>query len=340
MLSGVALADPAPEKLEDQPSTERSYMIGDSTLMNDIELSNAFRKAVTTDGLGLGPDILDATFLFNSCFGGGMLDDIRDKMPRGVRWIGGSASIHGERAVGEVTNTEALGNTPSRFVNASPKSYWTKALVPALTSEATVLEALVKAEKDDVVGPKGAIDKLENPQWTYGSGGEDIVLTNPDATSRYAVLWGGRAAENATRHYNNLAAVRAMLVTAWGLPVDTDRILVFAGANGGPAPGGGAWPADWHVRPGNGDPMRIIIGALHAAMGPNSQFFFYATGHGSSSKKFEKPTFALGDIRGSRPEMTVFDFLKRIPPTSLTRRQRRNRAAEVIRGSEVIRGGH
>ncbi len=293
----AGLGETDPERLEIQSASEHAYIMTKSGTITDKEFARWMGSLLAPEGQ---IRVHSATFIFQECFGGGMLDDLKGRFGRGVRWIGGSASKHNERAIGKLTQAEAAARradakTPSQFITVTPRSTWSEVLVPGIASGQVILEAIGAANETDIVGPKAAAPYigLENPQWASGSGGELNVLVEQDeqVQTRRAVLWAGQG--NRWRHYNNIKAVRDMLVEQWGAAAGTYAIVVFYG-NGLHAPNGSALPEDWHARPGTAEGLRIFLRTQwEPLMTDTTQFFFYATGHGGSSKKLPPPPAVL-----------------------------------------------
>lgn len=168
-------------------------------------------------------------------------------------------------------------------------SLWSRVLFAELAVDQTVLSAIQTAEPKDKVGP-GAVKPfitLENPQWTSGSGGEEIKLADPEATVRHAVIWGGR--NGYRRHYENMAAMRELLISKWGSPSASVTIAMFYG-DGAHGPGGLTFPEEWGMRAATDEGLRQYFWTLRPTMSPTTQFFFYATGHGASGSALPAPT--------------------------------------------------
>src|SRR5262245_38460661 len=107
----------AAEHYTPQPAGKHSSLVGnDKKQLLDEEFARLIGGLLIKDGQ---KNAKDAKFLFQQCYGGGMLDDldrmIGDKLP----WIGGAAARHDQVSYGTINNLNDL-------------DAWTKALLPPL----------------------------------------------------------------------------------------------------------------------------------------------------------------------------------------------------------------
>jgi hypothetical protein len=216
--------------------------------------------------LFLSPNkVKDAKFLFQECFGGGMLTALQSSLANTLTWVGGSASG---------ATQPSLGDPNSATDPTKPMDDWTKALTPELAKPAQALgDTLKKASDNDESGPKGT--NKETPQ-TAGSAktatsNDGTTIKMSDGTSHHAIIWTD--AKNRQRHDNDIKTVKDALAKAWaGTPANQISITeVSTTAQLETAMNGLA-----------------MGGKLNA----NEEFLFYATGHGGRRTTLT-PTVAL-----------------------------------------------
>src|SRR5262245_42424856 len=103
-------------ELENQTECTHSTLVPVSgPSIRDDEFADLLKKILLKNGTN---NVRDAKFLFQQCFGGGMLDDIKGALGNTVKWVGGAASKHSE---------ESWGNDDD--------DYWTQALKPELAKK-------------------------------------------------------------------------------------------------------------------------------------------------------------------------------------------------------------
>jgi hypothetical protein len=270
--------------LELQPTNKHSRLV--TYLGADVcdnEFAGMIKNVLKTNGIA---NVLDAKFLFQECYGGGMLDDLKSALDDPVKWVGGSASKHNEQSSGEVSPDEnKKEHFDKKWEGDPPEGYWTKLLKGELgKANQTLLEDINNARNKDEVGINAPLatdpdkkPKRETGQSAYGNGGDTITLQDPAATSHHAILWGGDA--DHMRHFNNIKNVRDALTKAWGQPGANVTITTLFG-NGTKSSDGNALPADWHAKLATKEELQKAL--LEAKLGTNEQFFFYASGHGDT----------------------------------------------------------
>ena len=87
---------PAAADLAPQPPKKKSMLIDkDRQGILDNDFATLAKNLLITNGKS---NARDAKFLFQQCFGGGMLDDIQRALGTVVKWVGGSASRFDEQA--------------------------------------------------------------------------------------------------------------------------------------------------------------------------------------------------------------------------------------------------
>ncbi|NJL31490.1 MAG: hypothetical protein HC898_07600 [Phycisphaerales bacterium] len=145
-----------------QPANKHSTIVANSG--GDVTDSDfaAIMKDLLIDSNG-NSTVKDAKFFFQTCFGGGMLDDLNVALGDKVKWVGGSASRYDEVSWGFTNEVAGAGD------------YWTLGLVPELAKDQTVLQALEKADNNPWEVRGGV---TETGQEVTGSaiGGDQIKL--------------------------------------------------------------------------------------------------------------------------------------------------------------------
>ena len=192
---------PATEQWPGEHSTLSTY---DRNIRDDELADYICSKIPKVEGV---PQVKDVKIMFNSCYGGGMLDDIERVFGpggacEGVPWVAGSASTGDEPAWGP--SNAAVGESDRG-------SYWTDALKDAITGGGNVLQSFKDARDNDTRGPNGT--GLENPQVASGNGGENITW-EASGNKKSIVVFGGK--NNRTRHDNNIENM-ADVLDNWGI---------------------------------------------------------------------------------------------------------------------------
>jgi hypothetical protein len=229
-----------------------------------------------------------AIFLFNSCYGGGMLDDLSDR-GTGRRWVGGSASLHSEKAWGALDAA------------ANPLPFWTQALLPEMPKDQVFIRSINAARANDSRGING--NKSEEGQSVFANGGDTIKLVDAGATQRHAILWAGYP--DATRHFNAIRDMRAALIAAWGpLGDNTSITILFGDGTHTRMNGADDLPAAWDAAEATAATLKDTIDGLKDSMGADSEFFFFATDHGSiKTQTLPEPKLIIpgaNDVRQAR----------------------------------------
>ncbi len=285
---------PAAAQFVDEPDNKHATLIDkDGSPIFDDEISMQFRDLLTGP-LGL-TNAMNATFLFQQCFSGGMIDDLIADLPSDLDWIAGAASRHDESSYGSASAREltALGfnpgpNHPTAF------DHWTQALLPGLDADQTIASALSTALANDASGPSNS--NLENPQIFGMNAADSIQLVQPGATSFHAVLWAGQA--DGDRHFNDIQAMRDKLVTHWGDPATNANITISVlFGDGMTNAAGNDLPAEWDALPADRTSLSGVFDDLDDNhLGPTEQFLFYASDHGGTLTDlvaFDDPTATI-----------------------------------------------
>jgi hypothetical protein len=188
--------------------------------IRDDELAEYVCDQIPKDAHGV-PQVKDVKIMFNSCYGGGMLDDFQRVFGpggacEGVPWVGASASRADQTAWGPA---DWWVNQHS---DENPGSYWTNALAPAIRAGGNVMESFETARDNDVRGPNSDRHK-EDPVIASGNSGANIQWNAPNTKHR-AVVFGGK--NNRLRHDNNIENVGEALEEVWK---DADGYSIWYG---------------------------------------------------------------------------------------------------------------
>jgi len=240
--------------------------------------------------------VKDVKFMINSCYGGGMLDDL-DRVfgpggkCDGVKWVAGAASAADQTAQG--WGDSAVNATSSNGLNLG--STWTDALAGKGTapgkpakgginggnSSDNVLDDLKFARDHDDSGPKG--DKTESPQVAAGNGGDKITWNMPGAKHE-AIVFGGL--QTNVRHNHNIQNVAAALDGVWG-------------------------SAPHNIQKIDGGSKKDLLDALDTAtkrLDANTELVIYIDDHGSTTFDFMEAINAIGNLLIDKPTMMSFDL--------------------------------
>ncbi len=202
--------------------------------IRDDELLNLICNKINENG----GKVKDVKLMVNSCFGGGLLDDMERVFGvggacEGVPWVGGSASEASKPARAWKDNTVIKfdgvknGNSNEGSVDEKLGSTWTDALagnshfnkdgqagvIRNGSASNNVLEDLQAAGQKDAMGPNGF--KREEPQVATGNNGFDIQW-NMEGAKHEAVLFSGdfkRGEELALN--NSIDNMEAALQATW-----------------------------------------------------------------------------------------------------------------------------
>jgi hypothetical protein len=260
LATALGWAPVAQADLETQAEGAHAALVPASgPVIRDDEFAALLKKTLLKNGTN--SNVRDAKFLFQQCFGGGMLDDIQGALGNTVKWVGGAASKHSEESWG-----------------SNDEDYWTQALKSELAKTAQpLLDGINNATASDLRGPNGGTVR-EHGQSASGGGGETITLADTNATSHHAILWAGAA--NGKRHFNDIKNVRDALINAWGAPSATISITTLFGDGLHQPDGVTALPAGWNAQAATKANLVAVMSALTNVLNTNEQFFFYASDHG------------------------------------------------------------
>ena len=262
VLLSLASAPTAQATLIDQPATKHSTLIDkDGNNIADDTFADLMKGLLITGGQS---GVRDAKFLFQQCFGGGMLDDLKTAFSNKVKWVGGAASRHDEPSWGTADSA------------TDPIDGWTKALVPELAKNQTLLKAIDAAASND------PHKKRETGQSISANSGSTINLKDAAAKSHHAVLWAGKA--DGVRHFNDIKKVRDSLISQWGQPSDSVTVTVLFG-DGKKDSNGNDLPADWKAQAATEANLKTAINSLKTKLDTDEQFLFYSSDHGGTETR-------------------------------------------------------
>lgn len=202
----VAVDNPPTPQL---PGIRSMIATSDGTVRDD-ELAKMIRDAIKASGKTPS----SVKVFFNSCYGGGMLDDIANILATDftppIPFVGGAASD---------ANQPAWGPDDSWVGNSSMGSFWTDELAKAMANSPpgeTVTGTLGTANANDPTAPGGKyagylpVDgQPERPQNTTANGG-DTVTWGPGI----GVVFSG--ANTDKRHDNNVAKMQGAMMARLG----------------------------------------------------------------------------------------------------------------------------
>lgn len=228
--------------------------------------------------------VKDIKLLANSCFGGGLLDDMERAFGpggacEGIPWIAGSASEATKSAYGWA-DSAVTANTP----NFNLGSHWTNALAEKGAANVggvkgvirdgsnsnNVMTDLKKARDRDFRGPMGA-RKLEIPQIASGNGGHEIMW-HMENGKHEAVVFGGD--QTNLRHSNNIENMDRALKKTW--PAGTRTIQAIDG--------------------GTTKELKDAISAAIQRLDENTQLLVYIDDHGGAEIDLKEAGAAIADV--------------------------------------------
>lgn len=290
--STARAATASPTTLAPMPANKDSTLVTN----NGGEITGttfASMIAATIGSNASNSNVKDAKFMFQECYGGGMLQDLQNALgaadnATSLSWVGGAASQWDE---------------PSLGYDSIPGDTWTQALVPQLKIGAQTLltdfnNTMAGAGRDSLSPPGVTVNGktyVEHPQSYYGDSGNSIKLQD-NATSHHAILWAGNP--DGTRHFADVQNMYNQLVTTWGNPATNPNISITVlygdGVNqlNGKA-ASGKLPAAWGALPATQANLQATLNTLKNELGPNEQFLFYASDHGGTTDKMQPAPVAI-----------------------------------------------
>ncbi|MFA4901287.1 MAG: hypothetical protein WC600_00925 [Desulfobaccales bacterium] len=284
-VAAIGLPNLAWAQLALQPADKHSTL-PDASLnyIRDDEFAQLMHDNLIKGGASF---VKDAQFLFQECYGGGMLDDLKAAFGTTLSWVGGSASRYDQTSGGQISTLEKAKETgvDSIYVANPPQDYWTKALVPQLGMSQTLLQSINNARDNDKIGVKGVIGRFENGQSIAANGGENLLLNDAQVNSHYAILWAGYA--DHLRHFTDIDTLRQTLQNVWQGTNYQIKILYGDGLH--ETTKGQydtvALPASWNqgqvsTKGGTIANLKTTMANIAQNLGADADFFFFASNHG------------------------------------------------------------
>ncbi|WP_258083761.1 hypothetical protein [Thermococcus thermotolerans] len=265
----------------DQPSSYASSLVSSSGgYIYDWQLANMINMWIANR-----TGYANMVFIFNQCFGGGMIDDLKEKLKGTGDAAFLSASKHDEPAWGL-----ADGYTPASWPEMGkrgfkkPEGYYPKEVGEELARTGkdapTMKEIAKRAEQQDSRGPYGLGFK-ETPQYTSIGNGDSIKIgkkaDGSDVASKHAILFAGDA--NRRRHWNNLQRMYDALKKQGFTDGD---IIVLAG-DGKTTPWGSSVP-NYVDGLGTKKALYEAIVNVSKKMNKNEQLVFWVSDHGNRER--------------------------------------------------------
>ena len=293
MVLGMALAialvlltaGAADVEFADQPdvkSSSLSMYYGNSVY--DWEFANMVKMWIADAGCD------NMLFFFNQCFGGGMIDDL-------AVTLGGTADIG---LLAAARYDEPAWGLKDAFVGTAssaklgfdrPRGYYSFALGGELarigTNAATAEEMAVNAAENDFArdGSHGwwgspSHTKVEHPQAAFVGDGKDLKIgrhaDGTEASKVYVVLFAGEV-DKATA--NDLEQAFNIFHVKHAIP--RDRIIVLADDGPHNKMTSGAFAPYYATGKGSRQALFDTIRGLRDKLDADSQFIFWANGHGN-----------------------------------------------------------
>lgn len=317
MLCTSVQAQTKDPPFKDQPDKKRSWLIDkdgqgatyhvpdpkkpNKTVEVDFDdkaLADCFKQVLTKDGK---PNVKNAAFFFNNCYGGGFLDDLKDALGNVIEWVGASATSHDQPAGSgkkvEPGNEQERGGTwiESLFDlggKIGGKKIERGLLSPMQGDHPGVRDAVNQAHdmnprKDKATGVDPTTGEwlkfMEKGQTVAGGANPDsIKMVEPKTASYHAVLWLGKADQPIG--YNKMLRVREFLDKFWGGQATkgkTVQITTLYGDGEHQVGNAGAkLPAEWSAKPATGDNLRDTIKDLAGKLNEDEKFVFISLDHG------------------------------------------------------------
>jgi hypothetical protein len=267
LLWGSALARAADTPPTAQGLGEHSSITTKDGSIRDDELAKFIEDKLSVLDQEELPS--EAKIFVQSCYGGGMLDDLGGVFDMlGIPWVGGSASTAEEPSWGP-GNPTAKGD------------YWTDELVKAINAGGAgdkVGSDIGTANANDPARPGGAINTMfpqakENPQLASGGMGDSIMWNS--AASHEVVLFAGKP--DGQRHVNDLNNMNTALANR------------LTGENIQTSPAGGGTTQDLK------DMIMTAITNI-AASNDHQQLVLYFTDHGDTDFDVDEFINGLPDL--------------------------------------------
>lgn len=229
-----------------------------------------------------GGKVKDVKLMVNSCYGGGLLDDMERAFGsggacEGIPWVGGSASGPEETARGHVSATvdnnpdQKLGSTWTDGLagNSSFNKQSMAGVIRNGSASNNVLQDLQTTGQNDLAGPNGL--NKEAPQVASGNSGDQIQW-NMEGAKHEAVVFGGLQTDQ--RHHNNIENVETALNNTW---MNTPHTIQA-------------------IDGGTTTDLKNAIETAAGRLDENTQLVIYIDDHGGSSFDFDEAIGAIANI--------------------------------------------
>lgn len=262
----------------------------------DWQLANMVATWIVPQGFA------NMIFVFDECYGGGMLDELEQSLQgRGDVAIM-SASRHNEVSwFLDAALLAADRDGWSRLGFDRPTHFFGKEVVEEMARLGTAARTMEQIARDaaqaDVVRAGGTrtngsawganltgLPIVEHPQWVELGDGGDVRLgyksDGQPVESRHAVLFGGKADNMA--HWNEIEHIHMVLAQYHGFPEENIHVLIDDGP-GGTRPDGTQAPG-YVDGPGTRLALWNALRAVGAVMSPNEQFVFWSNNHGNRDR--------------------------------------------------------
>jgi len=267
----------------DQPESYASSIVTSSGgYVYDWELANMIKMWIANR-----TGYANMVFIFNQCFGGGMIDDLKEKLKGtgDAAFLG--ASRHDEPSWGLKDGYDP--NTSPKIKGKGfekPEGFYPKEVGEELEKTGkdapTMKEIARKAEREDIKGPYGLWKKdIERPQYTSIGRGDDVKIgkraDGTDVKSKHAILFAGDA--DSKRHWNNLdRAYKALKKHGF-----TDANIIVLAGNGKTMPNGANVPG-YVDGPGTKKALYEAIVNVSKKMNKDEQLIFWVSDHGNRER--------------------------------------------------------
>ncbi len=202
--------------------TYHSYLVGFQPATNGVMFDTTFANLIANklDPGGV-PQVKDADFLFQECFGGGMISGLPNALGN-IPWAAGSASTYWQTALA----------TPAPAPGIQPQyASWSLPLVNSLftTPNATIINDAKTAAANDFFGPNGIY--RETPQYASYNAGNLNTLADPGAAAHNAVIFVGDTSSLNQSMINVTVDMLTTLTTAWANQPYSISVLYGSGTN-------------------------------------------------------------------------------------------------------------
>lgn len=254
---------------DDQDPGDHSTICTSDGTIRDDELAEMIKDAIQNSGNTPS----SVKVFFNSCYGGGMLDDIADALgpdnfpPNGIPLVGGSAAAGDQPAWGpgdDWASADGIG------------SFWTNGLAGAVSGASpgdSVSGTIGTANANDPTAPGGQYagslphgGQPENPQNTSDHGGGGVTWSS----GAEAVVFGGSATN--TRHGNNVSNMEDAFLDMWGSDANSNVRSTGGNPNGS----------------GSTQDLTDMINNACNDLDPGEELVIYVDDHGNTEFDFDE----------------------------------------------------